>query len=41
VRQELIERYVAGQLGDAEAEAFEDYCVANPEFAGRSSTSSG
>jgi hypothetical protein len=33
VNPELIERYVAGQLGEAEAEAFEDYCVANPEFA--------
>jgi hypothetical protein len=33
MNQELIEKYVAGQLGEAEAEAFEDYCVANPEFA--------
>jgi hypothetical protein len=33
VNQERIELYVAGQLSSAEAEAFEDYCVANPEFA--------
>jgi hypothetical protein len=33
MNQELIERYVAGRLGEAEAEAFEDYCLANPEFA--------
>jgi hypothetical protein len=33
VNQERIELYVTGQLGQAEAEAFEDYCVANPEFA--------
>jgi hypothetical protein len=33
VNQERIELYVSGQLGQAEAEAFEDYCVANPEFA--------
>ncbi len=33
MNQEKIEQYVAGQLGEAEAEAFEAYCVANPEFA--------
>ncbi|MEO8019846.1 MAG: hypothetical protein ABI769_18710 [Pseudomonadota bacterium] len=33
MKQELIEQYVAGRLGEAEATAFEDYCVANPEFA--------
>lgn len=30
---EMIERYVSGRLGRAEAEAFEAYCVAHPEFA--------
>jgi hypothetical protein len=33
MNQEKIEQYVAGRLGNAEAEAFEAYCVANPEFA--------
>jgi hypothetical protein len=33
VNQELIEKFVAGRLGESEAEAFEEYCVANPEFA--------
>jgi len=33
MNQELIERYVAGRLGEAEAVAFEEYCLANPEFA--------
>jgi len=33
MNQELIERYVAGRLGEAEADAFEEYCLANPEFA--------
>lgn len=33
MNQELIERYVAGRLSEAEAEAFEHYCLANPEFA--------
>jgi hypothetical protein len=33
VKQEQIERYVAGRLSESEAHAFEDYCVANPEFA--------
>lgn len=33
MNQELIEQYVSGRLGEAEANAFEDYCVANPEFA--------
>lgn len=28
-----IEDYLAGRLSDDEARAFEDYCVANPEFA--------
>lgn len=29
----LIEQYVSGELGGKEAEEFEAYCVANPEFA--------
>jgi hypothetical protein len=33
MKQELIEQYVAGRLGEAEAQAFEEYCIANPEFA--------
>ena len=33
MNQDLIEKYVAGRLGEAEALAFEEYCVANPEFA--------
>ena len=33
MNQDLIEHYVAGRLGEAEAEAFEEYCLANPEFA--------
>jgi hypothetical protein len=33
MNQEKIEQYVAGKLGREEAEAFEAYCVGNPEFA--------
>ncbi|HEY6126273.1 MAG TPA: hypothetical protein VIV63_16595 [Steroidobacteraceae bacterium] len=33
MNQELIEQYVAGRLSEPDAQAFEDYCVANPEFA--------
>jgi hypothetical protein len=33
MNQDLIEKFVAGRLGEAEADAFEEYCVANPEFA--------
>jgi hypothetical protein len=33
MNQDRIEQYIAGKLGPAEAEAFEAYCVANPEFA--------
>ena len=33
MNQELIGRYVAGRLGEQEAEAFETYCVENPDFA--------
>jgi hypothetical protein len=33
VNQAHIDHYVAGRMGEAEACAFEDYCLANPEFA--------
>lgn len=33
MNQQRIEQYVAGKMSQAEAEAFEEYCVANPEFA--------
>jgi hypothetical protein len=33
VNQQLIEQYVAGRLGEDESCAFEEYCLANPEFA--------
>jgi lysylphosphatidylglycerol synthetase-like protein (DUF2156 family) len=33
MNQQLIERYVAGKMSEAEAEAFEESCVANPDLA--------
>lgn len=33
MNQQLIEQYVAGKLSAADADAFEEYCLANPEFA--------
>jgi hypothetical protein len=33
MNQQLIEQYVAGRLSESEAEAFEEYCLDNPEFA--------
>jgi hypothetical protein len=33
MNQHDIERYVAGRMGEAEARAFEDHCVAHPDFA--------
>jgi len=33
MNQQQIEQYVAGRMSEAEAAAFEDYCVSNPEFA--------
>jgi len=33
MNQQMIEQYVAGRLSEADAAAFEDYCVENPEFA--------
>lgn len=33
MNQQQIEQYVAGRMSEAEAEVFEEYCLANPEFA--------
>jgi hypothetical protein len=33
MNQEQLEQYVAGRMSETDARAFEDYCVANPEFA--------
>jgi hypothetical protein len=33
MNQEKIEQYVAGRMGEAEALAFEEYCLSNREFA--------
>ncbi len=33
VNQEQIEQYVSGRMSESDARAFEEYCVANPEFA--------
>jgi len=33
VNQQLIEQYVAGRMDEAQAAAFEEYCLMNPEFA--------
>jgi hypothetical protein len=33
MNQQHIEQYVAGKMSQAEAEAFEEYCLQNPEFA--------
>ena len=33
MNQQQIEQYVAGKMSQAEAEAFEEYCLSNPEFA--------
>ena len=33
MNQQQIEQYVAGRMSEGEASAFEEYCVANPEFA--------
>jgi hypothetical protein len=33
MNQQLIEKYVAGKMSEAEAEAFEEACVANPDLA--------
>jgi hypothetical protein len=31
--QAQIDRYVSGRMSDGEAQAFEEYCLANPDFA--------
>ena len=33
MNQEQIEQFVAGRMSENDARAFEEYCVANPEFA--------
>jgi hypothetical protein len=33
MNQDQIEQYVSGRMGESEALAFEEYCLANPEFA--------
>jgi len=33
MNQEQIDRYVSGRMAEAEALVFEEYCLANPEFA--------
>jgi hypothetical protein len=33
MNQEQIEKFVAGRMSEAEALAFEEYCLTNPEFA--------
>jgi anti-sigma factor RsiW len=33
MNQEQIERYVRGRMSEPDAQAFEEYCVANPDFA--------
>jgi hypothetical protein len=33
MNQQQIERYIAGKMSEAEADAFEDACVGNPELA--------
>jgi hypothetical protein len=33
MNQDQIEQYLAGRMSEADARAFEDYCVAHPEFA--------
>lgn len=33
MNQQQIDRYVSGRMSDSESQAFEEYCLANPEFA--------
>lgn len=33
MNQDQIEQFVSGRMSESEARAFEEYCVANPEFA--------
>jgi hypothetical protein len=33
MNQDQIDQYIAGSMSEADAQAFEEYCLANPEFA--------
>jgi hypothetical protein len=33
MNQEMIDKYISGSMGESDAQAFEEYCLANPEFA--------
>jgi hypothetical protein len=33
MNQQLLDRYVAGRLGEKESEEFEEYCLTHPDFA--------
>jgi hypothetical protein len=33
MNQDQVEQYIAGRMTEAEAQAFEEYCLSNPEFA--------
>ena len=33
MNQDKIDQYIAGSMSEADAQAFEEYCLANPEFA--------
>jgi hypothetical protein len=33
MKQDQIDDYIAGRLGESEAQAFEEYCLGHPEFA--------
>ena len=33
MNQDMIDRYITGSMSEADAQAFEEHCLANPEFA--------
>src|SRR5690349_490287 len=33
MNQDQIDRYVSGRMSESDAQAFEEYCLANPDFA--------
>ena len=33
MNQDKVDQYIAGSMSEADAQAFEEYCLANPEFA--------
>jgi hypothetical protein len=33
MNQDMIDKYIAGSLSESDAQAFEEHCLANPEFA--------